>query len=118
MEPGTSPIVILLGLAAAAAVLSAWALAIRERRRFRELVAWIETHHGARWAALPGVAQRFNVVGGVEHLRRQGLGDDPEFMARYRYVKRGKPWRVILQLAGVALIGVILLGVRYLGWTW
>ncbi len=118
MEPGTSPIVILLSLAAAAAVLSAWALAIRERRRFRELVAWIETHHGARWAALPGVAQRFNVVGGVEHLRRQGLGDDPEFMARYRSVKRGKPWQVILQLVAVALIGAILLGIRYLGWTW
>ncbi|MCH8002852.1 MAG: hypothetical protein IIA34_14505 [Proteobacteria bacterium] len=118
MEPATSPIVILLSLAAAAAVLGAWALAIRERRRFRGLVAWIETHHGARWAALSGVARRFNVAGGVEHLRRQGLGDDPEFMARYRSVKRGKPWQVILQLAGMALIGVILLGVRYLGWTW
>ncbi len=118
MEPATSPIVILLSLAAAAAVFVAWALAIREQRRMRELVAWIETHHGARWAALPGAARRFNVVGGVEHLRRQGLGDDPEFMTRYRAVKRGKPWRVILQLVGVALIGAILLGVRYLGWTW
>jgi hypothetical protein len=118
MESATSPIVILLSLAAAAAVLGAWALAIRERRRFRELVAWIETHHGARWAALPGVARRFNVVGGVEQLRRQGLGDDPEFIARYRTVKRGKPWQVILQMVGVALIGAILLGVRYLGWNW
>ncbi len=118
MEPATSPIVILLGLAAAAAVLGAWALAIRERRRFRELVAWIETHHGARWAALPEVGRRFNDVGAVEHLRRQGLGDDPEFMARYQDAKRGKPWRVILQGVGVALIGAILLGVRHWGWTW
>lgn len=118
MESATSPIVILLGLAAAAAVLGAWALAIRERRRFRELVAWIETRHGARWAELPGVARRFNVAGGVEHLRRHGLGEDPEFMTRYRTVKRGKPWQVILQVVGVTLIGAILLGVRYLGWTW
>ena len=118
MESATSPIVILLGLAAAAAVLGAWALAIRERRRLRELVAWIETHHGARWAALPGAARRFNAAGGVEHLCRQGLGEDPEFMARYRTVKRGKPWQVILQVVAVALIGAILLGVRYLGWTW
>ncbi len=118
MEPATSPIVILLGLAAAAAVLGAWALAIRERRRFRELVAWIETHHGARWAALPGAARRFNLVGAVEHLRRQGLGDDPEFMARYQDAKRGKSWRVILQVVAVALIGGILLGMRYLGWIW
>lgn len=118
MESATSPIVILLGLAAAAAVLGAWALAIRERRRFRELVAWIETRHGARWAELPEVARRFNVAGGVEHLRRHGLGEDPEFMTRYRTVKRGKPWQVILQVVGVTLIGAILLGVRYLGWTW
>ena len=118
MEPATSPIVILLSLAAAAAVLGAWALAIRERQRFRGLVAWIETHHGARWAALPGAARRFNVAGGVEHLRRQGLGDDPEFMARYRSVKRGSLRQPVFLLIGLALIGVILLGVRYLGWTW
>ncbi len=118
MEPATSPIVIVLALAAAAAVLGAWALAFRQRRHLRDLVAWIETHHGARWAALPGAARRFNVAGGVEHLRRQGLGEDPEFMARYRTVKRGKPWQVILQVVGVALIGAIFLGVRYLGWTW
>ncbi len=118
MEPATSPIVILLSLAAAAAVLGAWALAIREQRGFRKLVTWIETHHGARWAALPGAARRFNLVGGVEHLRRHGLGEDPEFIARYRDAKRGKSWQVILQVVGVALIGAILLGVRYLGWTW
>jgi hypothetical protein len=110
--------VILLGLAAAAAVLGAWALAIRERRRLRALVAWIETHHGALWAALPAAARRFNAAGGIEHLRREGLGEDPEFMARYRTVKRGKPWQVILQVVGVALIGTILLGVRNWGWTW
>ena len=118
MEPATSLIVILLSLVAAAAVLGAWALAIRERRRFRELVAWIETHHGARWAALPGAARRFSVAGGVEHLRRQGLSEDPEFMARYEDAKRGKSWQVILQVVAVALIGAILLGMRYLGWIW
>ena len=118
METATSPIVIVLGLAAAAAVFGAWALAIRQQRRFRRLVAWIQTHHDARWAALPGVARRLNVVGAVEHLRRQGLGEDPEFMVRYRAVKRSRPWQVVLQLVGMALIGAILLGVRYLGWTW
>ncbi len=118
MEPATSLIVILLSLAAAAAVFGAWALAIRERRRFRTLVAWIETRHEARWNALPGVARRLNEAGGVEHLRRHELGEDPEFMARYRAVKRSKPWQVFLQVAAVALIGAIMLGVRYLGWIW
>ncbi len=118
MEPATSLIVIVLAIAAAAAVIGAWALAIRERRRFRRLVAWIEVQHGARWAALPGAARRFNAAGGVEHLRQQGLGDDPDFMARYREVKGSKRWQVILQVVGATLIGTIFLGVRYLGWIW
>jgi hypothetical protein len=118
LEPATSPIVILFGLAAAAAVLGAWVVAFRARRRLVKLAAWVATRHGARWEAVPGVTRRFNMAGAVEQLRRQGLGDDPEFMARYRTVKHGKRWQVILQLVGMALIGAIMLGVRYLGWTW
>ncbi len=118
MEPATSPIVIVLAITAAAAVISAWLLAFREQRRFRRLVIWIEAQHGARWAALPVAARRFNAAGGVEHLRRHGLGEDPEFMARYREVKGSKRWQVILQVVGAALIGTIFLGVRYLGWIW
>ena len=118
MESATSPIVIVLALAAAAAVIGAWVVAFRARRRLRELVIWIATRHGALWEALPGATRRFHLAGAVEQLRRQGLGDDPEFMARYRAVKRSKPWQAILQLVGMALIGAILLGVRFLGWVW
>ncbi len=118
MEPATSPIVIVLALAAASAVVGAWALAIRERRRLRELVAWVEAQRGAQWTALPEAARRFHAAGGVEHLSRHGLAEDPEFMARYRAVKRSKPWQVILQLIAVALIGAIFMGVSYLGWIW
>jgi hypothetical protein len=118
METETNPIIILLVLAASVAALGAWVLSMREQRRFRELVAWIESRHGARWAALPWHARRLNLVGAVERLRRQGLGEDPEFMARYRDAKRGGPWKVGLLLAGMLAIGVVLLGVRYLGWRW
>ena len=118
MESATSPIVIVLALAAAAAVIGAWVVAFRARRRLRELVIWIATRHGALWEALTGATRRFHLAGAVEQLRRQGLGDDPEFMARYRAVKRSKPWQAILQLVGMALIGAILLGVRFLGWVW
>ena len=118
MEPATSPIVILLALAAAAVVIGAWVVAFRARRRLVELAAWIATHHAAQWEALPGVTRRFNMAGAVEQLRRQDLGDDLEFITRYRSVKHGKRWQVILQLIGMALIGAIMLGVRYLGWIW
>jgi len=118
MESATSPMVIVLVLGATAAVLGAWWLSIRESRRFQDMVRWIEARHHAHWAALPRLTRRWNVVGGVEHLRRQGLGEDPEFMARYREVKRGKPLMLALLAAGVACIGAIPLGVRYFGWTW
>ncbi len=118
MESATSPIVIVLALAAAAAVLGAWVVAFRARRRLVGLAAWIATRHGALWEALPEATRRFHPAGAVEQLRRQGLGEDPEFMARYRSVKRGKHWQIILQLVGMVLIGAIFLGVRYLGWTW
>ncbi len=118
MESATSPIVILLALAAAAAVIGAWVVAFRARRRLRDLVAWIATNHGALWEALPGATRRFHLAGAVEQLRRQGLGEDAEFRARYRSVKAGKNWQVILQLLGMVLIGTIFLGGRYLGWAW
>ncbi len=118
MEPGTSPVVIALTLAAAAAVLGAWWLSIREGRRFRHLVAWIEAHYGARWRALPWVSRRLHPKGGVEFLRRHGLAEDPAFMKRYRDARRGNLRQPVFLLIGLALIGAILLGVRYLGWTW
>ena len=118
MEPATSPAVIVLTLAAAAAVLGAWWLSIREGRRFRRLVAWIEAHHGARWRALPWLSRRLNPKGALEVLRRHGLAGDPEFMELYRDAKRGNLRQPVFLLIGLALIGVILLGVRYLGWTW
>ncbi len=118
MGPATSPAVIVLALAAAAAVLGAWRLSIREGRRIRRLVAWIEAHHGARWRALPWFSHRLHPKGGVEFLRRHGLAEDPEFMALYRDAKRGSQRQPVFILIGVALIGAILLGVRYLGWAW
>ena len=112
MEPATSPAVIVLTLAPGAAVLGAWWLSIREGRRFRRLVEWIEAHHGARWRVLPWFARRLNPKGGVEFLRRHGLAEDPAFMARYRDAKRGNLRQLVFILIGLALIGVMMLGVR------
>ncbi len=118
MEPATSPIVIVLAIAAAAAVIGAWVIAFRDQRRRRELVAWVVAHHGPRWDSLPELTRRLNLAGAIEHMRREGLGDDPEFMGRYRIVKHGKRWQVNLQVVGAMLIGAIYLGVHYLGWIW
>jgi hypothetical protein len=114
----TSPEIIVLILAAAASALYAWWRSIRENRRFRLLVKWLREHHPERWADLSWVSRNINIVGGVEQLRRNALGDDPEFMARYRDAKRGKGKTVLALLVGMGLIGAIALGVRYLGWSW
>ena len=105
-------------LAALGSGLYAFWLSSRQQRRFRRLVEWIEAHHGARWRALPWASRHLNRVGGVEALRRGGLGDDPAFMARYLDGKRVRLQELLAILVGLGLIGVLALGVRYLGWHW
>jgi hypothetical protein len=57
-------------------------------------------------------------IGGIEQLRRNGLSEDAEFMALYRETKRGRALQLAALVAGMVLVGAILLGVRYLGWSW
>ncbi len=118
METSTSPEVIVLLLAAVGAVLTAWWVSIQKERRRGRLVEWIKANHAARWAALPWFSRSLMPASGVEHLRRQGLGNDVDFMVRYRETKRGT-WQLLgLIVLGVLLIGMVPLGIRYLGWTW
>ncbi len=105
-------------LAGAAAVLGAWWLSIQRERRRRRLVEWIKANHAARWAALPWFSRSLMPAGGVERLRRQGLGNDVDFMVRYRESKRGTGPLVGLISLGLLLIGMAPLGIRYLGWNW
>ena len=118
MEPQTSPAIIVLVLASVGAGLYAFWSSIRRGRRFRRLVAWITAHHGDQWRALPWASRHVNLVGGVETLRRDGLGDDPAFMACYREAKRGRLQELLVILIGFGLVGIVALGVRYLGWHW
>ena len=60
MAPATSPVVVVLVLAAVGVGLYAFRCSIRQGQRFRRLVAWIEA------------------------LRRGSLGEDPVFMACHR----------------------------------
>ncbi len=118
METATSPAIIVLLLAAAGAVLTAWWVSMQKERRRARLVEWIKANHAASWAALPWFSRRLMPDNGVERLRRQGLGNDVDFMIRYRAAKRGTPLLLSLIGTGVLLIGMVPLGVRYLGWTW
>ena len=118
METATNPAIIVLTLTAAGAALTAWWVSIQRERRRGRLVDWIKANHAARWAALPWFSRRFMPDNGVERLRRQGLGNDVDFMIRYRDSKRGTWLLLGLIGLGILLIGMVPLGVRYLGWTW
>ncbi len=103
-------------------VLCSWRLAALTNRRVRRLVTWIETHHGERWRAMPSFC-RLLPAGGIAYLYRRrspwcDLPADPEFMILYRDYKRAKVrYNSFVLLVLVPLL-VILVGDRYLGWTW
>ncbi len=104
------------------AVACSWRLAALTNRRVRRLVTWIETHHGERWRAMPS-SYRLFPAGGIVYLSRRrspwcDLPADPEFMILYRDYKRAKVrYNSFFLLVLVPLL-VILVGDRYLGWTW
>lgn len=114
----TSPAIIALILGATAAVGYAWWLSIAAERRFATLVTWLRRHHGATWSALPWFARTVNTIGGVELLRRGHLGNDAAFMTRYRDAKSVRGQQLALLVTGMILIGLVPLGLRFLGWSW
>lgn len=117
-ETQTSLEIIALLLLAAALGLFAWWLSARQARRFRDFASWVEVQHAARWQALPWTSRKLNRNGAIEHLRRDGLGDDPQFMARYRQDKMVRWPQAVVALAGMGAIGLVAVGLQYFGWTW
>lgn len=113
----TSPGIIALTLLAAALILYAWWLSDRQARRFRDFASWVEDHYGERWQALPWTSRKLNRNGAIEHLRRGGLGDDPQFMARYRQGKMVRWPQVAAVVAGMAAIGLLGVGIEFFGWA-
>ena len=109
---------IVLTLATAAFSLYAWWLSIQETKRLRRLVQWLEHHHGARWRALPKLSRNLFPRGGVERLRRNGLSEDPGFMARYRETRAGTLRQLAAIPAAVVSIALVQIGVRFWGWSW
>ncbi len=114
----TSIAVIVVTLGAAAAILYAFWMSILQSRAFRRLVRWVRERHPERWAALPRRNRWINEIGAIEQLRRQHFAEDAEFMSLHAEIKRHRRRQFIFILIGVALIGALLLGVRYFGWRW
>lgn len=95
-----------------------YAFILEVRRGFEQdrLLEWLKTERRAAWDALPR-SDRFLTARAVEILRRGPLASDADFHARYQMTKHGKRFAVAMSIA-VAAIALLLLGTRFLGWSW
>ena len=111
-----SPPIIVLILAAAACSLWAWRRSWRQSSAWRDLVQWVRVTHPVLWNGLPRV-DRFFDRHTVGRLYYKGALDDPEFRRRVEAV-RAMPSVLTPLLGAMAAIALVLVGVRWLGWTW
>ena len=113
---GADPPVALLASAALVFILWGWIVSMRHTREVRRLAAWLETHRAEAWTALPWMTRRLVPQGGIAALRRQGLTDDPEFRALETEARRLQRRSMALVFVGAGLIGLLLVGLKLLGW--
>jgi len=113
---GASLPVIVLTLIAAVFCLWAWRRMWRETCAWRDLVQWVRTSHPVFWSGLPKFDRFFGRLM-VERLYHNRALDDPEFRRRFK-AARAMPSVLLPLLGGTAAIALILVGVRWLGWTW
>jgi hypothetical protein len=108
--------VALLTSAAAVCALWGWIVSMGHTRAVRRLAAWLETHRAAAWAALPWTDRCLMPQRGIVALRRRGLTDDPAFHALEAQAGRLQRRSLVLVLAGAALIALLGVGMKLLGW--
>ncbi len=115
---GTSPIIMVLITLAAVVSLFAWWLSARTSRQTRALIAHLEQNHESYWHSQLRLSRSFNPVGVIEAYRRSAQTTDPDFDALYQARKSGRRAQISAICLAMALIGLVLVGTRYWGWSW
>ncbi len=114
----TSAAVKVLTIIAAGAIMSGFAISWRATSKTRRLLAWIKATYSDQWGALPWLHRQVFKGLAIEGLRHRGLKEDREFARRYDEIKRLQRWMIGLIIAGSALIGIVLFGTQFGGWSW
>jgi hypothetical protein len=95
----------LLALVAAfIAFLQSW----RVNTHLRALSLWAQRNQPERWQALPWLHRSLGRPA-IERLRREGLGEDPEFEAHYAAYRRALRRLMHAGTAGLAMIALAIL---------
>ncbi len=114
----TSPAIIVLIIGAAVVTLLAWWLSVRNSRRTRTLITYLQQNQTEYWHSLPWLLRHVHVVGAVEAYRRSSGTADAEFLARYQLVKRGSRFLLIAIAVAMAMIGLVIMGTTFWAWRW
>ena len=113
---GPSVMVMLVICLLAVATLFAWAQSERRRRYVRVLALYVQAKAPGFWAALPWHARNLNIAGAVERYRRAGGPEDPVFSELYAAKRHASRLELVNLLVGMALVGLLALGLNYWGW--
>lgn len=108
-------VMLVIGLLAVAA-LFAWLQSERRRRYVRVLALYVRAQAPGFWAALPWHHRNLNIAGAVERYRRAGNPADPVFAELYAAKRHAARVELVILLIGLALIGILALGLNYWGW--
>ena len=114
----TSPFVMVLITLAAVVSLLAWWLSARNSRRTRALLAYLEQNEESYWRSQQSLSRKINPIGVIEAYRRSVQAPDPEFDALYQARKSGTRAQISAIVLAMALIGLVLIGTRFWGWSW
>ncbi len=101
---------------AAISTIAAFVLNIRNERRQRDLLNWVQAARPAAWQSLPRSVHFLPGAAAVARLRRQLVGDI-DFAVRDTAARRGRPAMLAALVTGVAAIGLTLVGVVLGVWS-
>ena len=115
---GTSTIIMVLITLSAALSLLAWWLSVQTSRCTRALLAHLEQNQKSYWHSDLRRSRSHHPVGVIEAYRRSNRSNDPDFDALYQARANAMRARIVTICLAMALVGLVLVGTRYWGWTW
>jgi hypothetical protein len=115
---GTSTIIMVLITLSAALSLLAWWFSVQTSRCTRALLAHLEQNQQSYWHSDLRRSRSHHPVGVIEAYRRSNRSNDPDFDCLYQARANAMRAQIATICLAMALIGLVLVGTRYWGWTW
>ena len=108
---------VLITLSAAVSLL-AWWFSVQTSRRTRALQAHLEQNQQSYWHSDLRRSRSHHPAGVIEAYRRSTHSTGPDFESLYQARANAMRAQIATICLAMALIGLVLVGTRYWGWTW